>query len=57
MMQNFNYETIIFCFHNHRDYAHFMQGFGEEYAFFFRLAGKKKKGRLFTKPEARPCYL
>ncbi len=56
-MQNFNYETIIFCFHNHRDYAHFMQGFGEEYAFFFRLAVKKKKGRLFTKPEARPCYL
>jgi len=27
-----------------------MQGFGKKYTFFFRLAGKKKKGRLFAKP-------
>ena len=49
-MQNFNCETIIFCFHEHGNYTHFMQGFDEEYAFFFQLAGKKKKGRLFVKP-------
>jgi len=34
-----------------------MQGFDEEYAFFFRLAGKKKKGRLFVKPSGLTLLL
>lgn len=57
MMQNFNNETTIFCFHNHRDYTHFMQGFDKEYTFFFQLIDKRKKEDCLPNHEAQPCHL